>query len=345
MTSSVVVCSRFFTEISNNSPDLYNPENSEIAKKLTGLSHKLDRMTVPEYARLRDIESIELGALLGRGGFSEVLEVRKYFGTESSPPLAMKRINPKLYQTNPSKVYLGIEDMVHEIRFLFHLKHENIVKIYAFSSNPMESIFHFSMVLERMDATVNNWIDGSELEPENIARVKALLDVCSALRFLHDKRILHRDIKPENVGLVKEMDVFKAKIFDFGLARCLEKYIPNDDGCYSLGYAGTKRYMAPEVHLRKPYNLTSDVYSFGILMWAVMSLKKPYADRPKDCLKKRIVKNNERPPTRKVPIESLRKLMKESWQENLQNRPSMVYLHTELIKVHGQLRSTEGTQN
>ena len=67
------------------------------------------------------------------------------------------------------------------------------------------------------------------------------------------------------------------KIFDFGLAVELDEHIPLSSGTYDLkGGIGTCRFMAPEIALSQPYNLKADVYSFGMIMYNLLSLKKPY---------------------------------------------------------------------
>ena len=68
------------------------------------------------------------------------------------------------------------------------------------------------------------------------------------------------------------------KLFDFGLARELPTMKQDEgSGCFMMTLlAGTRRYMAPEVGLGKPYNLKADVYSFGILLWHISSLLVPF---------------------------------------------------------------------
>ena len=63
------------------------------------------------------------------------------------------------------------------------------------------------------------------------------------------------------------------KLFDFGLAKELKDSDRNEDGLYKLtGTTGSFRYMAPEVSLGKPYNLTADVYSWSMIMWFILAL-------------------------------------------------------------------------
>eukprot|EP00984_Skeletonema_dohrnii_P013732 scaffold5718_cov112-Skeletonema_dohrnii-CCMP3373.AAC.9 len=94
------------------------------------------------------------------------------------------------------------------------------------------------------------------------------------MKYLHSQGIIFRDLKPQNVGFDRQNTL---KLLDFGLAR----FMPRDKSAYEdlhhLGGSGTLRYSAPEVIFRQPYNLKADVYSFSVLLWEVMCLKKPFA--------------------------------------------------------------------
>jgi serine/threonine protein kinase len=85
---------------------------------------------------------------------------------------------------------------------------------------------------------------------------------------LHGKDILHRDIKPANVFLSDS----KAILGDFGLARTFEPSQTN------LAVEGTLAYMAPEVFDKAIPTKASDVYSFGLLVWALCAGQEPYFD-------------------------------------------------------------------
>lgn len=75
--------------------------------------------------------------------------------------------------------------------------------------------------------------------------------------------------------MYSQFDVRKdAKLFDFGLA--IEFDCEKHDKFKMTGDTGTTRYMAPEVALHQPYTAKADVYSFGILLWQILSLEDPY---------------------------------------------------------------------
>ena len=142
-------------------------------------------------------------------------------------------------------------------------------------------------------------------------RLTVLKDIASALQYMHDEcHVVCRDIKPDNIGFyrnphpechcgrrVKQRQLSTGmqectcyddipKLFDFGLCKELKSkdlkshpfHGPEDKlDAYNLpARSGSRRYMAPEVALSLPYNEKADVYSFGILLYQVASLLKPF---------------------------------------------------------------------
>lgn len=98
-------------------------------------------------------------------------------------------------------------------------------------------------------------------------------------------------------------------------------------GCteyYELsGNTGSLRYMSPEVARSEPYNLTADVYSFGLLLWQVCSLNLPYDGMNRQDHSELVVHGNERPPLNAEWSTPLRILMKRAWEPDPAVRPSM----------------------
>lgn len=106
------------------------------------------------------------------------------------------------------------------------------------------------------------------------------------------KHLPFSDLKPHNVGFTADGTL---KLFDFGLAACVHKKHLSTDAYIMTGYTGTVAYMAPEVALRQPYNEKVGVYSFGILLWQVVSGKTPFAGMDKEQFMQKVVLGSQRP--------------------------------------------------
>lgn len=92
-------------------------------------------------------------------------------------------------------------------------------------------------------------------------------EIFLALRFLHDKNIVYRDLKPENVLIGFDGH---AKLTDFGFAKRISQS--------TASFCGTPSYIAPEVIHRVPYGLEVDWWSFGILIFELLSGCSPFQD-------------------------------------------------------------------
>ena len=101
--------------------------------------------------------------------------------------------------------------------------------------------------------------------PLKLAQVlKVGLEVSRGMDYLHQRKIIHRDLKAANLLLDENRTV---KIADFGVARIIA------GSGHMTAETGTYRWMAPEVIEHKPYDEKADVFSFGIVLWEVLTCK------------------------------------------------------------------------
>ena len=113
------------------------------------------------------------------------------------------------------------------------------------------------------------------------------------------------------------------KVFDFGLSTEVNPSRANKDGTYKLtGFTGSPIYMAPEVAKLLPYNFKADVYSFGILLWQIMTTKLPFEKLTMKVMEEAVLNGNHRPKIDPKWSDNLSGLMEKCWAGNLYERPS-----------------------
>ena len=138
---------------------------------------------------------------------------------------------------------------------MISLNHPNIIKTYGIFVGDIDS--YPAILLEYCKYNLKNIID----ELTNSEIVCIIYQICSAMKYVHDKNFMHRDLKVSNILLDDNKNV---KICDFGLANST-----NTDFSLTNGI-GTFRFMAPELLYENRYNEKVDVYSFGVIMYFLL---------------------------------------------------------------------------
>jgi len=216
------------------------------------------------------------------------------------------------------------------------MSHPNLVKCFeATATAPYLIVSEFCG-----GGSLYECIHDSNHKPTWPQRIKILLDVTKGMEYLHNKDpiILHRDLKSCNVLLTKPLknadQTPHAKVADFGLSRAA-----NTSQAFMTKCVGTWRWMAPEVFYSSDYDERIDVFSFGVLMFEVLSGEIPYADVwPPDskAVNPRIglhIFNGYRPNVRLVQAGCPRKavsIMQECWDSDRTKRPDFTYLKKHL---------------
>lgn len=137
------------------------------------------------------------------------------------------------------------------------------------------------------------------------------------MEFLHCNNIIHRDLKPENILL---NDYFFPKISDFGLSKIFDPNIRSNQTMHSA----TPQYMAPEMLKNEDYNESVDVFSFGIIMYDIITEKYPYSNISNCFVIPHLVLKGcrlEFPLDKKI-YPKIKELIEKCWSQNPSNRPS-----------------------
>lgn len=193
---------------------------------------------------------------------------------------AIKKVTDGCFQKGDPQFFVSSTiDLAMEVKFLAVLRHTHIIKMRALADVPHTS-GEFFILMDCLTGTLEDRIEkiwkpegGKRMVRKEVKnelmcdRVAVAFDICSALEFLHEKKIIYRDLKPENLGFDVRDDI---KLFDFGLSAELndDMIVPGSrPATYNLtGETGSFRYMAPEVANSQPYNTTADVFAVSILL-------------------------------------------------------------------------------
>jgi len=206
------------------------------------------------------LEEFELLKVIGKGSFGKVILVRKKEGENKGRVFAMKVLNKRtIVERNE------VEHTKSEKSILMKLEFPFLVKLhYAFQTSDK---LYFIM----------DYINGGELFfhlqkekrfPEDRVRFYAA-EIVAGLEYLHSAGVIYRDLKPENLLLTHEGHIVMT---DFGLSK--EGLHDRDDRTGT--FCGTPEYLAPEVLEGKGYGKAVDWWSFGTLMYEMLTGLPPF---------------------------------------------------------------------
>ena len=209
-----------------------------------------------EFTPGQHIGDYEILSILGAGGMGKVYKVRNVISDRIE---AMKILLPDLH-SNQSLA----DRFLREIRLLATLNHPNIAALRTALTHENQLV----MIMEFVEGeTLSNRIARAPISTSEA--VNYADQVLSALSYAHKQNIIHRDIKPANMMLTPQGVV---KLMDFGIARS-----STDGTLTSTGTTlGSLNYMPPEQVRGESADARSDIYSFGISLYELLTGKLPF---------------------------------------------------------------------
>jgi serine/threonine protein kinase len=156
--------------------------------------------------------------------------------------------------------------LMEEIKIMRELSHPNIVALYGVYDEPEQ----YHLVMDLMvggDLLTRLSVSSTLTEQYSRFVCRSIID---ALVHMHSKTIAHRDLKPENVLLESDRVDSKVKLADFGFAKKVKA--PNS----FTTLCGTRAYVAPEIIESRPYGVSCDMWSLGVMAFAMMGGYQPF---------------------------------------------------------------------
>ncbi|KAJ8528187.1 hypothetical protein K7X08_021879 [Anisodus acutangulus] len=250
-----------------------------------------------------NLRKLTMGQAFAQGAFGKL-----YKGTYNGEDVAIKLLERPEHDLE--RAHFMEQQFQQEVMMLANLKHPNIVRFIGACRKPMV----WCIVTEyARGGSVRQFLTRrhSRAVPLKLA-VKQALDVARGMEYVHGLNLIHRDLKSDNLLIAADKSI---KIADFGVARIevqTEGMTPE---------TGTYRWMAPEMIQHRPYTQKVDVYSFGIVLWELITGMLPFQNMTAVQAAFAVVNKGVRPT---IPIECLpvlSEIMTRCWDADPDSRP------------------------
>ncbi|KAG9480598.1 hypothetical protein GDO78_012189 [Eleutherodactylus coqui] len=308
--------------------------------KLPGIKTYIDPHTyedpnqaVHEFAKEIDASCITIERVIGAGEFGEVCSGRIKLPGKREFPVAIKTL--KVGYTDKQR-----RDFLGEASIMGQFDHPNIIHLEGVvtKSKPV------MIVTEYMEnGSLDTFLKKNDGQFTVIQLVGMLRGIASGMKYLSDMGYVHRDLAARNILINSNL---VCKVSDFGLSRVLE-----DDPEAAYTTRGGKipiRWTAPEAIAFRKFTSASDVWSYGIVMWEVMSYgERPYWEMTNQDVIKAVEEGYRLPSPMDCPA-ALYQLMLDCWQKDRNSRPKfeeIVSMLDKLIRNPSSLKTLVNSSN
>jgi tRNA A-37 threonylcarbamoyl transferase component Bud32 len=208
-----------------------------------------------------------------------------------------------------------LKEFLREIAIMKRVRHPNVVLFMgAVTKCPHLSIVTEYLPRGSLFRLINKAANGEMLDLKR--RLRMALDVAKGINYLHclNPPIVHWDLKTPNMLVDKNWSV---KVGDFGLSRFKANTFIS-----SKSVAGTPEWMAPEFLRGEPSNEKCDVYSFGVILWELLTMQQPWSGLGPAQVVGAVAFQNRRLPIPKDTSPELAALVESCWDDDPRQRPS-----------------------
>ncbi|XP_034670479.1 ephrin type-B receptor 1-B isoform X3 [Drosophila subobscura] len=286
---------------------------------------------IREFAREIDANYITIEAIIGGGEFGDVCR-----GRLKIPPNFVQDIDVAIKTLKPGSSEKARCDFLTEASIMGQFDHPNVIYLQGVvtRSNPV------MIITEYMEnGSLDTFLRVNDGKFQTLQLIVMLRGIASGMSYLSDMNYVHRDLAARNV-LVNAQLI--CKIADFGLSREIENA---SDAYTTRGGKIPVRWTAPEAIAFRKFTSASDVWSYGVVLWEVMSYgERPYWNWSNQDVIKSIEKGYRLPAPMDCP-EALYQLMLDCWQKQRTHRPTFASIVSTLDNLARQPQSLLTTRN
>ncbi|NWX72457.1 EPHB2 protein, partial [Alca torda] len=275
---------------------------------------------VREFAKEIDISCVKIEQVIGAGEFGEVCSGHLKLPGKREIFVAIKTL--KSGYTEKQR-----RDFLSEASIMGQFDHPNVIHLEGVvtKSSPVMIVTEFME-----NGSLDSFLRQNDGQFTVIQLVGMLRGIAAGMKYLADMNYVHRDLAARNI-LVNSNLV--CKVSDFGLSRFLEDDTSDPTYTSALGGKIPIRWTAPEAIQYRKFTSASDVWSYGIVMWEVMSYgERPYWDMTNQDVINAIEQDYRLPPPMDCP-NALHQLMLDCWQKDRNHRPKFGQIVNTLDKM------------
>lgn len=267
-----------------------------------------------------DFSELRLEEVIGAGGFGKV-----YKGVWRGEEVAVKAAR----QDPDEDISVTAESVRQEARLFWMLRHPNIIALRGVCLKEP----NLCLVMEyARGGALNRALAGKKVPPRVL--VNWAVQIATGMDYLHNQAfvpIIHRDLKSSNILILEpvtrdDLGFKTLKITDFGLAREWHQTT-------KMSAAGTYAWMAPEVIKLSLFSKSSDVWSFGVLLWELLTGEVPYREIDALAVAYGVAMNKLTLPIPSTCPEPFAQLLTECWSPIPHSRPSFSSILRRLVAI------------